>query len=70
MIREIYAALPKIRAAGTAMVLVEQDVGLAKSASDRLYCMREGRVTLTGTSADISREAIQAAYFGASHAVA
>ena len=70
MIREIYAALPEIRAAGTAMVLVEQDVGLAKSASDRLHCMLEGRVTLTGTSADISREAIQAAYFGASHAVA
>ena len=70
VIREIYAALPEIRAAGTAMVLVEQDVGLAKSASDRLYCMLEGRVTLTGASADISRDAIQAAYFGASHAVA
>ena len=70
VIREIYAAFPEIRAAGTAMVLVEQDVGLAKSASDRLYCMLEGRVTLTGASADISRDAIQAAYFGASHAVA
>ncbi len=70
VIREIYAALPEIRAAGTAMVLVEQDVGLAKSASDRLYCMLEGRVTLTGASAEISRDAIQTAYFGASHAVA
>jgi branched-chain amino acid transport system ATP-binding protein len=70
VIREIYAALPEIRAAGTALVLVEQDVGLAKSASDRLYCLLEGRVTLTGASADTSRDAIQAAYFGASHAVA
>jgi branched-chain amino acid transport system ATP-binding protein len=70
VIREIYAALPEIRAAGTAMVLVEQDVGLAKSASDRLYCLLEGRVTLTGASADTSRDAIQAAYFGALHAVA
>jgi branched-chain amino acid transport system ATP-binding protein len=70
VIREIYAALPAIRATGTAMVLVEQDVGLAKSATDRLYCMLEGRVTLTGHSQDVSREAISAAYFGAGHAVA
>ena len=42
------------RSNGTAVVLVEQDVGLAQSASDRLYCMLEGRVTLTGDSADMS----------------
>jgi branched-chain amino acid transport system ATP-binding protein len=70
VVKEIYAALPAITATGTALVLVEQDVGLARSASDRLYCMLEGRVTLSGRSADISRDAIGAAYFGASHAVA
>lgn len=69
VIREIYAALPEIRAAGTAMIVVEQDVGLAQSASDRLYCMLEGRVTLTGKSADVTREQIGQAYFGAGHAV-
>lgn len=69
VIREIYAALPEIRAAGTAMIVVEQDVGLARSASDRLYCMLEGRVTLTGRSADITREQIGTAYFGAGHGV-
>jgi branched-chain amino acid transport system ATP-binding protein len=51
-------------------VLVEQDVGLAQSASGRLYCMLEGRITLTGRSTDIRREAIGEAYFGASRAVA
>lgn len=70
VIREIYAVLPEITAAGTAIVLVEQDVSLAKAASDRLYCMLEGRITLTGPSANIPREAIAAAYFGATHAVA
>lgn len=70
VIKEIYQSIPSISGNGTAIVLVEQDVGLAKSASDRLYCMLEGRVTLTGRSADISREAIGEAYFGASHAVA
>jgi branched-chain amino acid transport system ATP-binding protein len=70
VIREIYAALPGITAAGTAIVLVEQDVALACRASNRLYCMLEGRITLTGRSADTPREAIARAYFGAGHAVA
>jgi branched-chain amino acid transport system ATP-binding protein len=70
IIKEIYAALPSITAEGTALVLVEQDVSLARRASQRLYCMLEGRITLTGTSADLDREAIGKAYFGATHAVA
>lgn len=70
VIREIYAVLPDISAAGTAIVLVEQDVTLAQEATSRLYCLLEGRVTLTGNSRDLSREAIAAAYFGGSHAVA
>jgi branched-chain amino acid transport system ATP-binding protein len=70
VIREIYAAVPQIRATGTSIVLVEQDVSLAKSASDRLYCVLEGRITLTGASAEVSREAIATAYFGDGHAVA
>ena len=70
VIREIYAALPSIAAVGTAIVLVEQDVALACRASHRLYCMLEGRITLTGRSADIARDSIARAYFGASHAVA
>lgn len=69
VIREIYAALPEIRAQGTAIILVEQDVGLAQSATDRIFCMLEGRVTLTGASSVITREQIAEAYFGGSHAV-
>jgi branched-chain amino acid transport system ATP-binding protein len=69
VIREIYTALPEITAAGTAMILVEQDVSLAKSASNRLFCMLEGRFTLKGQSRDIDRDAISAAYFGAAHAM-
>ena len=70
VIREIYAILPEITAAGTSIVLVEQDVSLAREASNRLYCMLEGRITLTGASNDISRDDIAAAYFGARDAVA
>jgi branched-chain amino acid transport system ATP-binding protein len=70
VVKEIYESIPSISKTGTAIVLVEQDVSLAQSASNRLYCMLEGRVTLAGRSADITREAIGEAYFGGSHAVA
>lgn len=70
VIREIYEILPSVAEQGTALVLVEQDVALAKKASNRLYCMLEGRITLTGKSDDINRDQIAQAYFGASHAVA
>lgn len=70
VVKEIYAALPSISEAGTAIVLVEQDVGLAKSASDRLYCLLEGRVTLSGASSQVTREKIGEAYFGTAHEVA
>lgn len=64
IIRDIYAALPTIRATGAAVVLVEQDISRALSVADRIYCLMEGRVTLTGRASDITREAIHAAYFG------
>ncbi len=64
VIRDIYAALPKIKAGGASVVVVEQDIGQALKVADRVYCMMEGRVTLTGRPAELSREAIHAAYFG------
>ena len=64
VIREIYNRLPEIRSTGTAIVLVEQDIALASSSADRIYCLLEGRVTLTGKASEISREEIAAAYFG------
>jgi branched-chain amino acid transport system ATP-binding protein len=65
VIRDIYAALPAIREQGTAIVLVEQDISRALAAADRVYCMMEGRVTLSGRSGDVTRDAIHTAYFGA-----
>ena len=65
VIKEIYDALPKICAEGMAAVIVEQDVALARSVSQRLYCFQEGRVSLSGASAALSREQICQAYFGA-----
>lgn len=64
VIKDIYEAVPEIRAQGTSLLVVEQDVGQALKVSDRVYCFMEGRVTLTGTPANITREQISAAYFG------
>jgi branched-chain amino acid transport system ATP-binding protein len=61
---QIYASFARIRAEGTAIVLVEQDVKRASSASDRIYCLLEGRVTLQGRSKQIDAEELVQAYFG------
>jgi branched-chain amino acid transport system ATP-binding protein len=64
VVKEIYDALPSIIAGGLTAVVVEQDVGLARLVSDRLYCLQEGRVTLAGISGEVTREDISRAYFG------
>jgi branched-chain amino acid transport system ATP-binding protein len=64
VIRDVYAALGEVKKRGTTVVLVEQDLGAALKASDRVYCFMEGRVSLSGRPAELSRAAIQQAYFG------
>jgi branched-chain amino acid transport system ATP-binding protein len=64
VIKDIYAALPGIKAEGTSVVVVEQDTGQALRVADRLYCFQEGKVALEGAPAELSREQISLAYFG------
>lgn len=64
VIREIYNAMPTITAEGMTVVVVEQDVSLAKQVSQRLYCFQEGTVSLRGASDVLTREQISLAYFG------
>ena len=64
VVKDIYAVFPRILAAGAAIVLVEQDIGQALRAADRIYCFQEGRVSLTGRADALSRERISQAYFG------
>ena len=64
VVRRIYQALPAIRAAGTTVVVIEQDVGQALRAADRVYCLLEGRVALEGPPPELDRDRIAAAYFG------
>jgi len=64
VIKDIYAALPRVTAQGTSAIIVEQDTTQALAVADRVYCLRGGRVTLEGTPASLSRDAISSAYFG------
>ena len=64
VIRDIYAALADIKQRGTSVVLVEQDLVHAMSVADRAYCFQEGRVSLSGRPAELTRDAIHVAYFG------
>jgi branched-chain amino acid transport system ATP-binding protein len=64
VVKEIYNALPDICVGGLTAIIVEQDVGVAQQVSSRLYCLQEGRVTLTGASDKLSRAQISQAYFG------
>lgn len=66
VIKDIYAAVPKIQESGASLIVVEQDIGQALKVADRVYCMMEGKVTLEGTPEGLSREAIHDAYFGVS----
>jgi branched-chain amino acid transport system ATP-binding protein len=68
VIRDIYKAVPLIRESGASLIVVEQDIGQALKVADRVYCMMEGRVTLSGRPDELTREAIHAAYFGVQHA--
>jgi branched-chain amino acid transport system ATP-binding protein len=64
VIRDIYQCLDAIRADGTTVVLVEQDINRALDASARFYCFQEGRLALSALTRDFDRSAITAAYFG------
>jgi branched-chain amino acid transport system ATP-binding protein len=64
VIKDIYANMPKIKATGASIVIIEQDVGQAMKVADRIYCMMEGRISLSGKPSEITREEVHAAYFG------
>jgi branched-chain amino acid transport system ATP-binding protein len=64
IIKELYAQLGRVAANGTTLIIVEQDIRQAMAVSDRVYCLREGRVALEGRPCDLTRDQITKAYFG------
>jgi branched-chain amino acid transport system ATP-binding protein len=64
VVKQLYAELPRIREAGTTVLLVEQDVAQAMTVADRVSCLLTGTVALEGTPKDLSRDDVRRAYFG------
>ena len=67
VIRDIYACVPQIRAEGTSIVVVEQDIN-QRWPSPTASTAPGRAVSLTGTPAALTREQIKAAYFGLAEA--
>jgi branched-chain amino acid transport system ATP-binding protein len=60
----VHQLLRKVRNAGTAVVLVEQNVSRALAESDHYCCFQKGRVVLKGASANADYARVAHAYFG------
>ena len=66
LVKEIFRIIAEIRAAGTTVLLVEQNVHMALSVADYGYVLESGRVALADTSDALrQREEVQHSYLGA-----
>lgn len=68
VVRQVYEAVPIIKAHGTTVLVIEQDVNQALAVADRFYCLLEGRIALTGVPGEVGKDQITEAYFGMSTA--
>jgi branched-chain amino acid transport system ATP-binding protein len=64
VVNELYQTLTELRAVGTTLLIVEQDLRRAMEFCDELVCLLEGRVRLAGPVAAVTRDEVVAAYFG------
>jgi branched-chain amino acid transport system ATP-binding protein len=60
----VYAALAGVATAGATMVIVEQDLSRALGIASRIICMLEGRIVMEGSTRNLDRAQVTAAYFG------
>jgi branched-chain amino acid transport system ATP-binding protein len=58
VVGDLYETLAGLRADGTTMVIVEQDLQRAMQACDDLVCLLEGRVALAAPVAEVSRDQV------------
>jgi len=65
VVDEIIARLPDIAAAGTAVLLVEQDVDAALTVAERAYVLETGRVAMSGQAGELLADPrVQESYLG------
>ncbi|ADH65105.1 hypothetical protein Mesil_3291 (plasmid) [Allomeiothermus silvanus DSM 9946] len=65
VVRSIFATLKELKAAGSTILLVEQNVKLALELADRAYVLRTGQVVLEGKAEELRDDArVARAYLG------
>jgi len=65
LVTEMGEALRSLRGTGLAILLVEQNLGLATRVAERLYVMNKGTIVFGGTPAELAaRPDIEASYLG------
>ena len=65
LVKEIFRIIEEIRAGGTTVLLVEQNVHMALTVADYGYVLESGRVALADTSAALrQRKEVQRSYLG------
>jgi branched-chain amino acid transport system ATP-binding protein len=65
MVAELYQQLEKLKTVGLTMIVMEQQVPLVLSLTDRAYVLEQGSIRLSGKSADlVGNPEIKAAYLG------
>ena len=65
LVEQVFDIISALHKAGTTILLVEQNAEMALSVADRAYVMETGRITLSGTGAELAAsEEVQKAYLG------
>jgi len=65
LVEQIFDIIRQLHAAGTTILLVEQNAQMALSVADRAYVLETGRVTLSGTGKELAEsDQVKKAYLG------
>lgn len=65
LVEQIFSIIKELNAAGTTVLLVEQNAGMALEIADRAYVLESGRLVLSGTGKELlGSDEIKKAYLG------
>ena len=65
LVDQIFSIIKELHAAGTTILLVEQNASKALEIADRAYVLETGKITLSGTGAELAQsDEVRKAYLG------
>ena len=65
LVEQVFEIITRLHKAGTTILLVEQNAEMALSIADRAYVLETGKITLSGTGAELAAsEQVRKAYLG------